>query len=260
MIIVGILLSIYLIVLLFFYFKQESILFHPSETEQSFKYNFPQPFQELFYSTPNQGNIHALKFKAKNTKGLVLYFHGNAGSLEDWGWVYQNFIAQHYDVLVIDYRSFGKSTGKLSETNFHSDAAFIYNKQKSEYDEKNIVIYGRSIGTGIATKLAANHNPKILILETPYFNIEDLARKIVPFLPLKLVLKYKFESNKYITKVKAPIFILHGSADQVVPYQSGQKLFELVKDNAKFVHFEKGTHSNLATFDKYHSLLSEILD
>lgn len=258
-IIAVILISLYLIIVLFFYLKQESILFHPVETKQSVQYNFPQPFEEVFYKTPNKGNIHALKFKVEKPKGVVLYFHGNAGNLEDWGWVYQNFVKYNYNVVVIDYRSFGKSTGKLSEANFHSDAAFIYNKLKAEYLEENIVVYGRSIGTGVAVRLAAEQKPKLLLLETPYYNIEDLAKNIVPFLPLKYLLKYKFESNKYITEVKSPIYILHGTADNVVPYSSGQKLFELVKDKASFTTFENGTHSNLATFEEYDLLVGKVL-
>ena len=259
-IILSILVSLYLIVLLFFYLKQESILFHPSVTKQNKQYNFPQAFEEVFYKTPNQGNIHALKFSVEKPKGVILYFHGNAGNLEDWGWVYQNFVKYNYDVLIIDYRTFGKSTGTLSEANFHSDAAFVYEELKSEYQEENLVVYGRSIGTGIATRLAATQNPKLLILETPYYNIEDLARNMVPFLPVKYLLKYKFESNKYITQVKDPIYILHGTSDNVVPYKSGKKLYELVKDKAHFTTFENGTHSNLATFGAYDLLIKNLLN
>lgn len=254
-----ILLALYLAVLIFFFLKQESILFHPSKTSAKFSYNFPYTFEEVYFKTPAEGNIHALKFNVEDPKGIVLYFHGNAGNLEDWGWVYQNFVKHQYDVLVIDYRSFGKSTGQLSEANMHSDAAFIYQKLKAEYQEENIVVYGRSIGTGVATRLAAEQKPKLLILETPYFNIEDLAKPMLPFLPVKYLLKYRFESNKFITQVDAPIYILHGTADNVVPYASGQKLFELVKDEASFTTFEKGTHSNLATFKDYHILMENIL-
>lgn len=254
-----VLLGLYVLMLLFFYLKQESILFYPSLTAQDFKYQFPVNFEEKFYDTPNDGRVHSLRFKVENPKGIIFYLHGNAGNLEDWGWVYQNFAKFGYDTEIIDYRTFGKSTGKLSEANMHADANAIYESLKNEYPESQIVIYGRSIGTGIATQLAAKHSPKMLILETPYYNIEDLAKRMAGFLPVKHLLKFKFESNQYITKIKVPIFILHGTLDEVVPYQSGQKLFELVKDHAKFFTFKNGTHANLATFAEYDLFLNEVL-
>lgn len=255
-----VLIILYLIILLFFYHKQEALLFHPSKTAQDFQYKYPTAFEEKFYETPNQGKIHTLYFKAENPKGVILYFHGNAGNLEDWGWVYQNFVKLNYDIEIIDYRTFGKSTGKLSEKNFHTDAKFIFNKLKENYKEENIVIYGRSIGTGIATKLASETKSKILILETPYFNIADLVNSIVPFIPAKLLLKYQFESNKFITKVNAPIYILHGTTDEVIPFKNGQKLFNLVKDKAEFISFENGTHSNLGTFSEFGLFLERVLE
>ena len=103
----------------------------------------------------------------------------------DWAWVYQNFVNLNYDVLVLDYRKFGKSTGNWSEENFINDAQYVYNELKKNYKENEIVIYGRSIGTGIATQLAANNQPKALILETPYYNIEDLAKRMLPIFPVK---------------------------------------------------------------------------
>ncbi|MGB0885146.1 MAG: alpha/beta hydrolase [Chitinophagales bacterium] len=252
-------LVLYFIIMLFFYKMQESFLFHPVKTEANFKYQFPNTFEEKYFETPNNGNIHGLYFNAEKSKGIVLYWHGNAGNLEDWAWVYQNFVNLNYDVLVLDYRKFGKSTGNWSEENFINDAQYVYNELKKNYKENEIVIYGRSIGTGIATQLAANNQPKALILETPYYSIEDLAKRMLPIFPVKYLLKYRFESNLFITKVSAPIYILHGTKDNVVPYKSGKKLYNLVKQNTRFTTFEAGTHSNLATYSLYHSLLQEIL-
>lgn len=260
MVVAAVLGFIYLFVVLFFYFKQESFLFYSSKTAQDFDYPFSTHFEEQFYETPNNGKIHSLRFKVNNPKGIILYFHGNAGNLEDWGWVYQNFQDFDYDLEIVDYRNFGKSTGKFTEENLHSDAQFIYDEIKQHYQEEKIVIYGRSIGTGMATKLASENNPKMLILETPFYNIVDLVTKYVPFLPTKLVLKYRFENNKHITNVKAPIYILHGTSDEVVPYQSAEKLFDLVKDKAEFITFENGTHGNLSTFEKYYSFLEKVLN
>lgn len=254
-VVISILLSLYIIVILFFYLKQESIIFFPVKTKAELRYNFPNKFKEVYYNTANNGKIHSLRFFSENTKGIVLYLHGNAGNLEDWGNVYSQFTSRNYDVVIVDYRTYGKSTGKLTEENIHSDIQYIYDEIKKEFSEKEIVVFGRSLGSGIAVKLASSNKPKALILETPYYSILEIAQKTVPFIPVNLILKFKFESNKYITKVKSPILFLHGKKDQVIPFQSGIKLYNLVKENSSFITFEEGTHSNLSEFGDYNVAL-----
>lgn len=251
--------GIYIVVALGFYLKQESILFHPVKTAENFKYSFDANFKEKFYDTPNNGKINTLRFYANNSKGIVYYLHGNAGNLEDWAWVYPQFINRGYDVEILDYRTYGKSTGKLSEENMYGDVQYVYNEILKEYSEENVIVFGRSIGTGMAVKVSADNNPKTLILESPYYNIYDIAKTIAPFLPLKLMLKYRFKSNENILKVKAPIYILHGKQDRVIPFESGKKLFKLVENKAAFIEFEIGTHSNLATFRAYGKMLDKVL-
>ena len=249
---------LYLVVVVFFYVKQESFIFFPLKTEDNFKYNFNANFKEVFYNTPNNGKIHSLRFYAKNSKGIVLYLHGNAGNIETWASVFPQFISRNYDLLVIDFRTYGKSKGKLSEKNFYSDVEYIYKEIQKEFPEEKIIIYGRSLGTGMAVKLCSENNPKSLILESPYYSLASLVKKTMPFLPINFMLKYKFESNKYIRKVKCPIYILHGKKDEVVPFESGKKLYDLVKDKATFIEFEEGTHSNISSFTEYDSIMDMI--
>lgn len=260
MIILSILFALFVIVILFFYLKQESILFHPTKTAKEYQYKFPANFTENFYNTPNDGLIHSIRFTVPDAKGVVLYLHGNAGSLEDWAWVYPQYTNRNYDVEIIDFRTYGKSTGKLSEENMYADVLFVYNELLKTYDEQNIIVHGRSIGTGMAAKIASVKSPKALILETPYYSIADIAKQMLPFLPIDLLLKYKFKSYEYVKNVKAPIYILHGTTDNVVPYASGQKLYNSITDKATFFTFENGTHSNLATFEKYQVFLDGVLD
>ena len=259
-IIISVFIFFYIIVLVFFYIKQESFIFFPNKTNQNYKYNFPSEFEEVYYETPNKGKIHSLRFFSKNTKGIVLYLHGNAGNLESWSSVYPQFISRHFDVIIIDYRTYGKSRGKLSEENFYSDIQYIYNEIKKEFLEEKIIIHGRSLGTGMAVKLCSENNPKTLILESPYYSLLERAKQTTPFLPLNFMLKYKFESNKHITKIKCPIYIFHGKNDNVIPFESGKKLYGLVEDNAKFIEFENGTHSNLSSFEKYNNVMDKIFE
>ena len=241
------------------YFFQEKLMFLPTKLEQDYQYQFNTPFKELFLKTETDAVINALHFKTKKPKGVILYFHGNAGDLSRWGQITQHFTEKNYDVLVIDYRTYGKSIGKLSEVAFYNDAEYCYNYLLKQYSENNIVIYGRSLGTGIASYLASKHRPKQLILETPYYSILDVAKHRFPMFPVKQLLKYKFPTYQYLPKVTCPITIIHGTDDSVVPHSSGKKLSELALHNLEFISIEGGRHNNLATFEEYHNTIDNIL-
>ena len=143
---------------------------------------------------------------------------------------------------------------------FYSDAQFIYDYLLKMYEESEINLYGRALGTGIASYLASSNSPKQLILETPYYNIADVAKDRFPFFPVEKLLKYKFPTNEYLTNTSCPITIFHGTDDNVVPYASAQKLIELELANLKAITIKHGEHNNLADFDSYHKALTELLE
>ncbi len=242
------------------YFIQEKIIFLPTVLDQDYQYEFNHDFEELNLQTEDGAKLNAIHFKVKNPKGAILYFHGNAGDLSRWGTISEFFVEKHYDVLIMDYRTYGKSTGKLSEAAFYSDAQLFYDYLKNDYIEEDITLYGRSLGTGIAAYLASKNNPKQLILETPYYSILDVAKDRFPILPVEKLLKYQFPTNKFIKKSKCPIIIFHGTNDEVVPYASAEKLFDVVpKSQATFVTIEEGNHGNLNAFDTYHHHMNNLL-
>lgn len=238
---------------------QEKLFFRPKKLAQDFAYSFKQEFEELFFTAADGAIINVLLFKAKNSKGIILYFHGNADNLERWGKYAEDFTKNNYDVLMMDYRGFGKSTGEQSEENFHADAELIYQYAKNLYSENKIVVYGRSLGSGIATKLAANHQPKLLLLETPYFNFIEAVQHFVPFFPVD-VIEYTFRTDVWIQQIKCPVYYFHGTEDKVVPYEQGLKLAEWKNNSENLIRIEGGEHKNLRTFPKYHAELKRVLD
>ena len=241
------------------YFFQEKILFLPTKLEQDYQYQFNYNFEELFLKTEEKASINALHFKVENPKGVILYFHGNAGDLSRWGNIAEYFVAKNYDVLVIDYRTYGKSTGKLSEQALYNDAQFCYDYLLKHYSENQITLYGRSLGTGIASYLASKNNPKQLILETPYYSILDVAESRFPIFPVKSLLKYHFPTFKYLPKTNCPITIIHGTDDGLVPYASGEKLSKLNIEKLNFISIEGGDHNNLIEFEDYHKAIQTVL-
>lgn len=242
------------------YLLQEKILFLPTTLVQDYNYEFRYPFEELFFETAEDVTINAIHFKAENPKGVILYFHGNAGDLSRWGIIGEHFVSLNYDVLIMDYRTYGKSKGKLSEQGFYDDASYCYSYLLQQYNEDDIILYGRSLGTGIATYLASKNEPKQLILETPYYSILDVAKHRFPIFPVKGLLKYEFPSNTFITSVKCPITMFHGTADSVIPYRSAQKLNDISpKEFTNFITIEGGKHNNLISFGKYKEGIISIL-
>lgn len=243
------------------YFLQEKLIFLPTTLPQDFAYSFSNPFEELFLKSDDGAVINAIHFKTEKPKGVILYFHGNAGDLSRWGKITEFFVEKNYDVLVMDYRTYGKSSGTLSEQALYNDAQMCYDYLLKHYQESEITIYGRSIGTGMATHLASRNQPHRLILETPFYCLAEVAKYRFPVFPVKKLLKYNFPSYQYIQDVKCPIKIFHGTDDNIIPYASGEKLFNsIVKKEKTFFTIKKGEHNNLIEFETYRKHIQKILN
>ena len=236
---------------------QEKLILHPIKLPENYKYVFDEPFQEINIAITRDIRINGVLFRSKNAKGIVFYNHGNADNLQRWGRHATDFTALGYDVFFYDYRGFGKSIGGFSEKEVLNDALFLFDSVIYPYKGKKVIIYGRSLGTGIATFLAKNRRADALILETPYYNMADIGKAWVPFVPFEYFLKFRFPSNEWIKGVKMTIGIFHGTDDYVVPYASGRKLCRIA--NCKFITIENGGHKNLSTFPKYHAELEKLL-
>jgi len=234
------------------YAFQEKLIFLQSTLPQDHVYTFEQEFEEINLKHPDGAVLNAIHFKLSEPNGIIIYFHGNAGTLERWGEITSYFTQFNYEVLVMDYRGYGKSTGKLSESALNEDAQLFYQYALDHFQEDEIIVYGRSLGTGIATYIASQNNPAKLILETPYLNLTDVANKRFPLIPMDKLLKYKFPSNEYIKNVDCPVTIFHGTSDNVVAYESGRALSDLVPDEQlDFITVQDGAHKNLIKFAAY---------
>lgn len=243
-------------------FFQERFIFLPTQLPQEYAYSFTTPFEELFLETGDGARLNALHFKAENPKGIILYFHGNAGDLSRWGEITQDFTKHNYDLLVMDYRTYGKSTGKLSEENLYTDAQLFYDYVKESFRESEIILYGRSLGSAFATRLAAENNPNLLILESPFYNLKTVAKNRFPIVPVDLLIRYHFENNKYIQEVDSKTIIFHGTSDNVVPFKSGKMLYEKAspKNGKHFVEVAGGGHNDLAMFETYQKAIEAVLN
>ncbi len=234
------------------YFFQNKIIFQPEKLPKNFIYTFDHVFEEFYLETNDSVKLNAIHFKNEAPNGVILYFHGNKGNLARWGRITSFFAQKNYDVIVMDYRTYGKSGGTITETNLYTDAQQFYNYTLKQYPEKDIIVYGRSLGTGIASKIASENQPRNLILETPYYSMEDLVSGWLPIIPIRHLVKYKFPSNKHIKEVRCPITIFHGTADKIVPYSSGLKLYNTTTQLQKnMVTIDGGKHNDLVDHPEY---------
>jgi hypothetical protein len=258
---IGVLVVGYTGVCLFYALFQERFIFIRFRTSRGYRYKFTGPFQERFIKSDADTELHALYFTVDRPKGVVLYFHGNTGTVRRWGKYAQRFVRAGYDVLLPDPRGYGKSRGKLSEQALHADAALWYEELLKTWSEKDIVVLGRSLGSGLATPLAAQRSPRMLILETPFANLYEVAVNYLPILPYRLLLRYTFRNDKAIKRIGCPVYILHGKFDSVVPYASALRLYSLTPSHVhrEMITFPKGHHSDLARFPRYHRFIQRVL-
>ncbi|MEI7644485.1 MAG: alpha/beta fold hydrolase [Chloroflexales bacterium] len=248
----------YLIVCLSLYLNQERIIFYPTVLAHNFAYPFTRPYTEVFL--PVAGATLALvHFTQPNPRGVVLYLHGNADTLRNADTFAERFIRQAYDVILFDYRGYGKSTGDVTnEADLHRDAQVVYDYVRQSYHEDQIIIYGHSLGSGFAVPLAATNAPRMLILESPYVSMYDLAAQRTPYIPMFL-LKYPLRSDQWIGKVRCPIYFFHGSNDGLIPYNSSVRLRAYSSAPTQLIQIDGGGHGNLINFAAYRTELDLIL-
>ncbi len=210
---------------------------------------------------PDGAVLHALYFPVDQPSGALLYLHGNTGTLRRWGKRAPRFTTLRHAVLMPDYRGYGKSSGRISEEALHADALAWFDRLAGQFGAANVVVYGRSLGTGMAVPVAAERTPKALILESPFANMLDVARHYLAILPYRWLLKYRFRSDMAIKRVKCPVFIFHGKRDPLVPYSSALRLYAAIPSTVQreLISFAKGYHSDLAGYPRFRRKLRAIL-
>ena len=255
-------LAIYIVISIALYYLQDYMLFKPEKLPNDFQFDYEnQDTKEYNLETRDGAVINGLRFFPKGeSKGVVLYLKGNSKSIKGWGKFAVDFTRHGYNVLMVDYRGFGKSTGKRSQKAIKRDLQLVYNKLKDITTEDRIILYGRSLGSGFATKLASMNNPKMLVLDAPYYSLTKVTARYAPFMPLSLLLKYPLPTYKWLKYVQCPIHIIHGTHDNLIPYKSSIKLSQINPKLTKLHTVIQGGHKNLNNFESYHKMLDDILN
>ncbi|MEM6362658.1 MAG: alpha/beta fold hydrolase [Bacteroidota bacterium] len=254
-------LLVYVVISVLLYYLQEYLLFKPEKLPREFQFYYEnQVVEEYDIETRDGAVINGLHFKTENPRGAVLYLKGNSKSMKGWGKFAVDFTRHNYDVIMVDYRGFGKSTGRRSQKAIKHDLQHIYNEIRERVDEKYIILYGRSMGSGFATKLASMNNPRMLILDAPYYSLKKVAGRFLPFMPLSVILRYPMPTYKWLKYVNCPVHIIHGTNDKPIPFSSSVKLSKINPERTRLHSVIGGGHKNLNTFESYHTMLTEIIN
>lgn len=213
---------------------------------------------EFTIKTDDGGSLSGISCIQNDAKGNLLYFHGKASNLghRRWEKVCLHFINEGYNVFLFDYREFGKSSGTMNEELMLNDGCTVYDYVSHTYPTLPITLYGKSLGTTFATYVASKKNSRKLLLEAPFYNMDDaatFAMKYIPSLIIYAINSYKFKTNEWIQNVKCPITLFHGTKDVVIPDSASHKLFSLIQKNtnAALHIIEDGDHDHLFSDESF---------
>lgn len=249
----------YATISLLFYLFQHLFFFRPEILPSTFKYAFPFPFEDVKFEMEDGGVIEGIYFKVPNSRGVVYYLKGNSRSIKGWGKFAKDFLSNGYDFFMFDYRGFGKSKGRRTQATLFNDAQHIYKWLATQYPEDKIILYGRSLGSGIAARIASWNTPRMLILDSPYFSFYYSVKRFLFLFPLKFILRYDIRTDLYLKKVACPTYILHGTKDRLFSITHSRNLKKLYPDKITLFEIEHAHHNNLPDFAQFYEHLYDIL-
>ncbi len=251
---------IYIIIGVALFFLQDKFIFHPKKLPANYQYSFNIPFRQIDLPVTANKNLSIVQFTVADSlrKGVVLYFHGNRENINRYAPFAKNFTRNNYEVWMMDYPGFGKSTGKRKEKILYEDALLFYKMAISKIAADSIIIYGKSLGTGIAAFVASKKDCKRLVLETPYYSMDELARHYFFLFPVTPMSKYSLPTYQHFEYIRAPITIFHGTKDRVIPFKQAKRLTRL-KTGTELITIPNGKHNNLNTFALYQEKLNLLL-
>lgn len=252
---------IYCLVGIAIFYLQDKFLFHPVKLAADHMFTFKIPFREVNVPLNTTDTISLVKFLTTDSipRGVVVYYHGNLENVERYASFVPAFTKKGYEVWMPDYAGYGKSTGERNEKKMYEQAWQIQKMAMSKYNADSIIIYGKSLGTGIAAYAASVSSCRLLVLETPYYSIPDLFSHYAFMYPVGLMANYKIPTYKFLEDVAVPVVIFHGTADRIIPYSCAARLKGFLKPGDHFFTIADGKHNNLPSTALYQTVLDSLL-
>jgi pimeloyl-ACP methyl ester carboxylesterase len=245
------------------YSLQELFLFRNVSLSPMHDFAFTQPFREVNIPFTDKVNLNIVQFLRTNPdsvkRGVVLYFHGNRKNIGWYARYSAPFTSAGYELWMVDYPGYGKSTGERSEENLYDFALQLYKLARSRYPADSIIIYGKSLGTGIAAHLASHQSCRRVILETPYYSLGSIVSSWLPIYPMEMMTRIKIPTYEYVQYIGAPLSIFHGTSDWTIPYRNARRLLPYLKKTDEFITVPGGSHNDLFNFPLVRQKLDSLL-
>lgn len=249
----------YCFVIALMYWNQERLIFPASTLPANYQFSFDVPFEEV--SIPVDGAVlNALHFKQENPRGVVFFLHGNGGHLVDWTENVEFYQKINYDLFIFDYRGYGKSTGNISsQAQLMDDVHRAWQWLQTQYtDDQPRVIYGRSLGTGLAVQLAKEVNSDLVVLVSPFTSMVAMVRAQYPFVP-SFLLRYPLRTDKVIHQIKTKLVLIHGSDDGFIPIAHSEQLHPLLSSTQAIIKVQGAGHNDIHQFQSYLDAFAKVL-
>lgn len=258
--IILLLIVLYALAGLLLYQYQASIILRGTKLPSNYTFHFNYPFREFNLPLNDTDKLNMVLFEADSAKGMVVYFHGNTDNLIEFAKYAPVFLKHRYDVLMMDYPGYGKSTGPNTEQDLYNDALITYQLARSYFHADSIILYGKSLGTAMASHIASLHPCKMLILECPLYNFDMLAKRYFRIYPVSMLLHYHFPVYRFIQHTFSPVIIFHGRKDRVIPYRQSEKLKPYLKKGDEYITLPHGHHNDLYSQPLYQHIMDSLLD
>lgn len=248
-----------------FFLQQPAMVFFPLRSLSATPADWGLAYEEVSLRSADGVALHGWYLPAPGAQKTLLFFHGNAGNISHRGESLAIFHRLGLNVLIVDYRGYGKSEGSPSEEGLHADAqaAWRFLREEKGVEEKDIVIFGRSLGGAVAARLAAEVKPAALILESSFSSARDVAGEVFPLLSKLLILRFGFNTAERIKAVKSPLLVLHSPDDEIIPYTLGERIYRAANEpktllrmqgdhNRGFLQSQPGYEQGIAAFLSRH--------
>ena len=243
----GVILTAVMALLLFsgwLYLVQPSMLFYPYADLQETPAAWHLEYEEVALTTRDGISLHGWYIPSEGASEVVLFFHGNAGNISHRGESIRIFNRLGLNVLIFDYRGYGKSGGTPDEQGLYEDAraAWVHLVDQREFSQDQIILFGRSLGAAVATQLAEEVQPALLILESAFSSVRDMARRHMPVASRITFMRYDFDSVPRIGRINSRLLMLHSPEDEIAPIELGRKIFDAANEPKQFVKL-RGDHN-----------------
>ncbi len=239
--------------------RQEQIIFKPEKLDSSYSFQTLYPHKVFDIPVNATSRLSILYVYTDSSKGQVLYFPGNSGNISTHLGALPFFLKRGYNVFIMDYPGFGKSTGTPTENALYEDADIVYQLALRYAGPDKTLIYGTGLGGGVAAHLAARRKCKALVLQSTFYSMTALAHHYLPVYPVKKYLKYSFPVYHAVQRTLAPIVLFHGKKDRKIPFSQAEKLAGLLSPKDRFIPLPNASHDNVMRQPRFKRVMDSLI-